>query len=191
MSSPGNLIKKRSSNRVFKAVEFAAKAHTGQYRKATKIPYIIHPLGVAEILLKNNMPDDVVIAGLLHDTIEDTPVTIKQIEKQFGKVVANLVKGASEPDKADTWENRKKHTIEYLKKAPMKIVYLSCADKLHNAKSILDDHNVHGDDVFKRFNRPKAQQKWYYTSLAETFIKRRPGHPLFQEFKTIVKKIFG
>jgi len=191
MSSPGNPIKKRSSNRIFEAVEFATKAHTGQCRKATKIPYIIHPLGVAEILLKNNMPEDVVIAGLLHDTIEDTPVTIKQIEKSFGSSVANLVRGASEPHKSDTWENRKQHTIEYLKNAPMKVVYLSCADKLHNAKSILEDHAKDGDKVFARFNRPKAQQKWYYTSLASAFLKRHKNHSMIREFNTVVKELFG
>lgn len=191
MSSPGNIVKKRSSSRMFKAVEFAAKAHAGQCRKATKVPYMIHPLGVAEILLKHKMPEDVVIAGLLHDTIEDTPVTIQQIEARFGKTVSKLVTGTSEPHKADTWENRKQHTIEYLQKAPMKIVYVSCADKLHNAKSILEDHKTHGDNVFSRFNRPKAQQKWYYTSLAKTFTSRNRAHPLFKEFTAVVKQLFG
>lgn len=191
MSSPGNPIKKRNSNRIFKALEFATKAHAGQCRKATKIPYIIHPLGVAEILLKNNMPEDVVIAGLLHDTVEDTPVTIGQIQKKFGRSVANLVRGASEPHKSDSWESRKQHTIDYLKKAPMKIVFLSCADKLHNAKSILEDHAKHGNGVFARFNRPKSQQKWYYKSLASTFLKRQKSHPMIREFATVVKELFG
>ena len=93
---------------IFKAINYAAKAHSGQHRKGTKIPYIIHPLGVAKILIEYGCADHVVIAGILHDTIEDTTVTFEQIKDIFGSAVADLVEAESEPDKSDTWENRKK-----------------------------------------------------------------------------------
>ena len=99
---------------IFKAIEFAARAHSGQYRKGTKIPYIVHPLGVAKLLIEHGCPDHIVIAGILHDTTEDTPVTLEQIKDIFGLAVAALVEEASEPDKSDTWENRKKSTIQVL-----------------------------------------------------------------------------
>jgi len=99
---------------IFKAIEFAAKAHAGQYRKGTRVPYLVHPLNVAKILIDSGCSDVVAVAGILHDTVEDTPITLDEIRKHFGQAVAELVAGASEPDKSDTWENRKKHTIEYL-----------------------------------------------------------------------------
>jgi len=190
VSSLGNIIKKKRSNRIFRAIEFATKAHAGHYRKKTKIPYIVHPLGTAEILIRYKMPKDVIIAGVLHDTLEDTPATVGQIKKRFGANVAKLVEGASEPDKSGSWEDRKTHTIEYLKTAPVKVVYVACADKLHNAKSMLLDHKTYGDAVFLRLNRPKAKQKWYYTSLVKVFILRNRAHPLVREFADVVKKLF-
>jgi len=121
---------------IFDAIEFAAKAHRGQFRKSTKIPYIIHPLNVGNILIESGCSPEIVAAGILHDTVEDTDITIEDIEKKFGEKVAKIVKGVSEPDKSDTWENRKNHTIEMLKTAPLEIVLVEYADKLDNIKSI-------------------------------------------------------
>ena len=98
------------SDMIFKAIEFAVKAHEGQYRKGTHIPYVFHPLNVARILLEYKYPQKIVIAGLLHDTIEDTPVTAADIKKAFSNNIAQLVIGASEKNKQDTWENRKTKT---------------------------------------------------------------------------------
>lgn len=190
MSSKNNIIKPKKRTAVFDAILFAAKAHIGHYRKATRIPYILHPLGVAKILIEQGLQDEVVIAGILHDTVEDTPVTIEQIRRKFGKKVARLVEGASEPDKSDTWENRKKHTIEHLKKASLNLLYVSCADKLDNIRSMIQDHKKVGEKLFGRFNRPKAQQKWYYTSLAKVFLSRKRNDPLFVEFDKAVRQLF-
>ena len=181
----------KSNHVIFKAIEFAAKAHAGQYRKTTKIPYIIHPLGVMEILIRHKMPIDVVVAGILHDTLEDTATKAVDIKKHFGTRVLRLVESTSEPDRSDTWENRKRHTIEHLKHASMNGVYVSCADKLHNVRSTLEDYRKQGDNVFIRFNSPKAKQKWYYTSLAQVFISRKKKHPLFREFRRVTKELFG
>ena len=82
------------------AIEVAVRAHEGQVRKGTQTPYIIHPLSVGIILAKAGAPDEVIIAGILHDTIEDTPVTCEQVRGTFGGTIANLVKGASESDKS-------------------------------------------------------------------------------------------
>jgi (p)ppGpp synthase/HD superfamily hydrolase len=182
------------SQKLFKAIEFATKAHTDQFRKDTKIPYIIHPLGVAKILIESGSSEEIVIAGLLHDTVEDTEVTLDQVESEFGKVVARLVEGASEPNKSDTWDNRKKHTIDYLQDAPMNVVLVTFADKLDNMRAIRSDYDNLGDEVFVRFNEPKDKQRWYFESLAKVFSKRIADEPLaslLKEFKSEVAKVFG
>jgi (p)ppGpp synthase/HD superfamily hydrolase len=182
------------SQKLFQAIEFATKAHSGQFRKHTKIPYIVHPLGVAKILIESGCSEEVVVAGLLHDTVEDTEVTLDQIESEFGKEVARLVEGASEPDKSDSWDNRKKHTIDYLQDAPMDVVLVTFADKLDNMRAIRSDYEKIGDEVFGRFNEPKDKQRWYFESLAEVFSKRIADEPLvtlLRGFKAEIAKVFG
>jgi len=180
---------------IFRAIEFAAKAHRNHYRKGTRIPYIVHPLNVAKILIEYGCTEEVVAAGILHDTTEDTPVTPGEIRKEFGDKVAELVEAASEPDKSDTWEHRKSHTVEYLKTAPMDVLILSCADKLDNVKSIIKDVEKHGESVWDRFNRPKDDQEWYYRSLVEVFNSRagenETASELFKRFALKVKILFG
>ena len=125
--------------------------------------------------------------------MEDTSITLEDIRNSFGEKVASLVDAASEPDKSDTWENRKRHTIEYLKTAPMNALLLSCADKLDNIRSIKEDYERFGESVWKRFRRAKDSQRWYYCSLAEIFMNRAEGEPgatLFRQFHYEVQQVF-
>src|SRR6476660_5351370 len=100
--------------RLFDAVEFAAHAHAEQFRKGTRIPYITHPLNVMRLLIEADCAEDVVIAGLLHDTVEDTPVTLDDIRSRYGSVVADLVAGVTEPPRTFTWEQRKQSVLNQL-----------------------------------------------------------------------------
>jgi (p)ppGpp synthase/HD superfamily hydrolase len=182
-----------SSALIFDAIEYAARAHREHFRKGTNIPYIIHPISVAKILIEYDCSDEVVIAGLLHDTVEDTAVTLEAIRRSFGEKVARLVEAASEPDKSDTWENRKRHTIDYLRTASMDVLLLSCADKLDNIRSIKEDFERFGESVWKRFRRAKDAQKWYYSELADLFMSRAEGEPgatLFRQFNYEVQQVF-
>ena len=179
---------------IFKAIEFAVKAHDGQMRKGTPVPYVFHPFNVAKLLLDYKYPQELVIAGLLHDTIEDTPVTEEDIRKTFNNRIAQLVTGVSEKDKKDTWENRKKETIKKLKTAPHDILIISCADKLDNIRSIKKDYKELGEKLWDRFNQPGDKQKWYYTNLSQVFSERMKEFdkfPLAEEFVTEVTKVFG
>jgi len=157
---------------IFKAIEFSTKAHTGLYRKGTKIPYITHPLNVAQILIEYECSESVVTAGILHDTLEDTQATVDDIRDAFGYEVADLVNAVSEPNKSDTWENRKAHTIKHLKTASPEVLMISLADKMDNIKKIREDYEKIGNKVWERFNRPKEKQKWYYETLADVFSMR-------------------
>ena len=178
---------------IFKAIEFSTKAHTGLYRKGTKIPYITHPLNVAQILIEYECPESVVTAGILHDTLEDTQATVDDIRDAFGYEVADLVNAVSEPNKSDTWENRKAHTIKHLKTASPEVLMISLADKMDNIKAIREDYEKIGNNVWDRFRRPKEKQKWYYETLADVFSMRLNDPKtasLVNHFKNEVNLVF-
>ena len=121
---------------VEKAIEFATKAHEGQFRKGTKKPYIVHPLEVKEIVMTMTEDEEIICAAVLHDTIEDCKdVSEKTICTQFGERIAKLVAGESE-DKTKTWEERKSATIEHLKNASEELQMIGLADKLSNLRDI-------------------------------------------------------
>jgi hypothetical protein len=176
-------------NRIDHAIEFAAEAHKSQSRKGTDIPYISHPFGVAMLLQQAKCKENVIIAGILHDTIEDTDTKEDDIRSQFGEEVLRLVLSASEPDKSDTWEARKQHTVEYLKKANLDVRLLACADKLHNLRSIQRELEVIGDAVWSKFKRGYEEQKWYYTSLVEG-LGYASRFPLLDTFQNEVEALF-
>ncbi|WP_059170407.1 HD domain-containing protein [Bacillus sp. FJAT-27445] len=174
---------------VDKALRFAAEAHEGQYRKGTKTPYISHPVGVGMLLLKHGYSEDLVAAGILHDTVEDTDATLEDIKRKFGRLVADIVAGCSEPDKTLSWEERKEHTIEFLKTAPLEIKAVACADKLHNITSIFEDVKKGGEEVWSRFNRGRDKQEWYYRSLIDS-LGSQGSFPLLEDLKSAVDKAF-
>ncbi|MEK5440572.1 MULTISPECIES: HD domain-containing protein [unclassified Fredinandcohnia] len=173
-----------------KAIIVASKAHDGQYRKLTNIPYITHPLGVGLILMKINARTELVAAGILHDTVEDTELTLSDIRDGFGDEVAELVDGCSEPDKSLPWEARKEHTISFLRAASEDNRTVVCADKLHNIRSIIRDYEEQGDQVWRRFSRGKDKQEWYYRNVAES-LGHASTFPLLEELKKEIDILFG
>lgn len=148
------------------ALDYAFKAHRGMTRKGTNIPYITHPLEVMTILMVEGFSETLQIAGLLHDTIEDTSITDEQLTRLFGSEVAYLVDSVSE-DKSLPWEERKAHTIESLRMLSYESKALLLADKLANLRSIHRDYHVIGDLVYSRFNRGKEQQLHYYQAIID------------------------
>ena len=149
------------------AIEVAAKAHQNQFRKGTDIPYITHPLAVGIILAKAGCSDDVIIAGILHDTVEDTSITLDYIRDTFGNKVSTIVEVVSEPDKSLAWEERKQHTLNFLEGAPPEVRFVALADKLNNIRAIASDYVEMGEEFWERFNRGKDAQKWYYQGLVQ------------------------
>ncbi|MBL0157931.1 MAG: bifunctional (p)ppGpp synthetase/guanosine-3',5'-bis(diphosphate) 3'-pyrophosphohydrolase [Bryobacterales bacterium] len=178
---------------IFHAIQFASAAHAGQYRKNTRVPYLIHPLRVSKILVEAGCSEHLAVAAVLHDTVEDCFVTYEQIRRLFGDEVAELVRGATEPDKSDTWENRKRNTIEFLGTAGADMLLVSVADKLDNIRSIREDLELHGDLAWTRFKRGRESQAWYFRSLAEVFNARMtamPGKRLAEVFAAEVEQVF-
>ena len=143
-----------------KALEFAAVYHKEGVRKGSNVPYIVHPFEVALILQENGMEERIIAAGLLHDTLEDTELTTEQIRQEFGDDILQLVLGASEELEAreeTLWEERKKHTIEYLKTAPIDVKYIVCADKLSNIRSMLVDHEKKGEKFWEKSRKSEKK----------------------------------
>lgn len=192
-----------------RALAFAARAHKEQIRKGTnnqraedlddsdkllgaEVPYFMHPAAVGMLLLEHRASDEAVIAGILHDVIEDTEITREVVEQAFGKQVAELVSAESEPDKTLPWRARKQHTIEHLAACSDKDVKLvAAADKLHNVQSIQLDLEKLGENVWERFNASKDEQAWYYHEIANALTAQGGDHPLYQLLRQTVVDVFG
>ena len=179
---------------IFRAIEFAAAAHKGQFKKGTRIPYIVHPLNAARVLIEAGCSDALVTAAVLHDVLEDTPATYDQLMAAFGVEVADLVVSVSEPDKAASWEDRKEHTIRSLESSREQTLLVAVADKLDNIRSVRDDLALRGEVTWKRFRRGRDHQKWYYQSLSNIFVRRlitEPGLSLARLLAAEVEAVFG
>lgn len=163
--------------------------HDGQYRKGTKTPYITHPFAVAMILKHHRYSDEVVAAGLLHDTLEDTDTNEQEL-LNFGPYVLDLVRAASELDKSLSWEERKLRTITELMEKSSDQLAVIVADKLHNIRSIQSDINEVGEAVWERFNRGKRAQSWYYMSLLNVIESFWKEVPLIRILDAEAKRIF-
>ena len=162
---------------ICKAIQFATEKHgavvnkdgsVGQKRKGSGLPYIIHPMEVWQILRNNNCSVEVQIAGLLHDTLEDTNTTPEEIQSLFGADILALVQTESE-DKSKTWKERKQHTIDALAHDSIETMQVCCADKLSNCRAQLYDFKQIGNALFDRFNKQSTPelQAWYYKSIVK------------------------
>lgn len=176
-----------------KAKMFAIQAHMGQIRKSEPDkPMIIHPIGVGQLLESFGYDDNVIAAGYLHDVVEDTKYTIEDIEKEFGKDIANLVMGASEPDKSLSWEDRKRHTIEETRKLPFRNKLVICADKINNLEDLFLKFEKSGNRDFSAFKRGEESQEWYYTGIYESLVSGEDKDlPIFVRLKDILDKVFA
>lgn len=175
-----------------KAMSFVVLAHQGQKRKGTNIPYAFHPLEVGYILSQVTEDQEVICAGLLHDTVEDVKMDLKTIEVMFSERTAELVAAQSE-DKSKSWEERKQHTIDCFQTASLEETIICCADKLSNIRSIDRDYKKLGDNLWGRFNKGYESQKWYYKNLVnslERLCDNEKYSDIYEEFKETVIRVF-
>jgi (p)ppGpp synthase/HD superfamily hydrolase len=172
------------------ALVFACQLHNDHFRKATEVPYVTHLLGVASLVGEAGGNEDEVIAALLHDAVEDQggQPTLERIRDLFGDEVADIVLGCSDTDEVPKppWQQRKEAYIQHLDDASGSILLVSCADKLHNARSIVADYRQIGDELWDRFTGTKEQTLWYYRSLVEAFRRRGVSVRLVDELDRTV-----
>ena len=176
------------------AIKTALKYHAGGRRKGTNVPYVVHPLALGMIFAAAGCSEEVIAAGILHDTIEDTSLTAHELRETFGSGVALLVAACTEPDKSLPWETRKEHTLASMEKAPLEARLIVCADKLHNVRTIAEDREKSGESIWGRFNRGKSDQEWYYRGLVRVLCNREDQEEyasLFTAFKEAVEDLFS
>lgn len=182
-ASPRNLEKKQKAvklgPRFLKAFEFTADKHRKQTRKASTIPYIAHLMGVASLVLEAGGDEDLVIAALLHDVVEDCggEKMLKKVRRRFGKRVAHIVDGCTDAYEIPKppWKERKVNYINRLKKEDSDTRLVSAADKLNNVRSILSDYRALGESVWSRFNGGREGTLWYYRTLRDEFLRSKPN----------------
>jgi (p)ppGpp synthase/HD superfamily hydrolase len=175
------------------ALQFASGLHHSQCRKGTPIPYISHLMAVSALVLEAGGDEDLAIAALLHDAVEDQggPPTLLTIRRMFGDRVANVVMECSDTDREPKppWRERKEQYLAHLLSASTDALLVSIADKLHNARSVLADYRRHKENLWMRFNAGKEEQFWYYGELVRVFTQRRPEDALVTEFARVVKEL--
>ncbi|RME47128.1 MAG: bifunctional (p)ppGpp synthetase/guanosine-3',5'-bis(diphosphate) 3'-pyrophosphohydrolase [Deltaproteobacteria bacterium] len=173
------------------AIRFALSAHEGQRRKGSKVLYIWHPLTVGRILDELGAPKRTVIAGLLHDTVEDTDVTLDQIDRYFGEEVGAIVAECTE-DKSLPWEARKTRTIEILAECNRDVALVIAADKYDNLCTMRNDLQRMGEGMWQRFNRGREAQAWFHRNLLES-LRKNPNisrHRIVRMFAEACEALF-
>lgn len=171
---------------VLRALEFAALAHEGQRRRGTaQVPYISHPAAVGLILARAGFDDAVVAAGVLHDVIEDTPVTAEELSVHFGEQITEIVLGASE-DKSLVYDARKAGYVEQIRTASAQVKAVSCADKIANLTNLIILYEA-GENAFavvyphNTVERVMRQAEAEYEAVAHNF-----NHPIVEEHRVVL-----
>ena len=182
---------------VSEAISFAVKAHDGMRRKKNDSPYILHPMEAAVIVGTMTNDQNLIAAAALHDVVEDSGVSIEEIEEKFGACVRALVESETEDKRADlppadTWRIRKEESLAVLKNTDdIAVLMVWIGDKLANMRSIYRDWKVEGDAMWQRFNQKDVnEQAWYYRSIAD-LTERLSETSAWLEYKTLTELVFG
>ncbi|MBR5082503.1 MAG: bifunctional (p)ppGpp synthetase/guanosine-3',5'-bis(diphosphate) 3'-pyrophosphohydrolase [Bacteroidales bacterium] len=179
-----------------RAIIFAVKAHTGTERRGKGFPYIIHPMEAMEIVATMTTNQELLAAAALHDTVEDTDVTIEDIRTEFGDKIASLVAQESEErpegmSDEESWHGRKQAAIDRLAKASRDAKIVALGDKLSNIRAIARDYAEMGDALWERFHsKDPKDHEWHYRGLADS-LRELQDTAAFQEFESLINKVFS
>jgi (p)ppGpp synthase/HD superfamily hydrolase len=185
------------TQRIEQAIVRATVLHHFQKRKVSGVPYIVHPYSVAFLLTHYTDDEDVIIAGLLHDVLEDVPeYTETMLREEFGERVFTIVKevtedylqggqGKSLPQDSQSWRGRKSRYLENIKNDSQEALLVATADKIHNMRGLIDEYRIHGELVWEKFRRDSQDLLWFYQSASQ-IIGERLKHPLVDEMEKIL-----
>ena len=169
----------RLGPRLQKAFRYAAEQHEGQTRKQTAVPYLSHLMAVTSLVLEGGGDEDLAIAALLHDVVEDCGgrPRLREVRKLFGARVAKIVEGCTDSfsDPKLPWLVRKTEYLQNLKHEDADTRLVSASDKLHNVRTITADYRIDGESIWKRFSGGREGTLWYYHALHEEFQRRKPN----------------
>ena len=179
-----------------RAIEFAVHAHSGTERRGKGFPYIVHPMEAVEIVATMTSDQELLAAAALHDTVEDTDVTVEQIRETFGERIAKLVAAESDTvvngiSEEESWHARKQAAIDRLAHASRDVKMVALGDKLSNMRAIARDYAMQGDRLWSLFhtNDPK-EHEWHYRGLAESLSELHDTFA-YKEFEQLIDKVFG
>ncbi len=179
MSKENSLKPPALGPRLQRAFRYAAEKHAGQTRKQSAVPYLSHLMAVASLVLEAGGDEDMAIAALLHDVVEDCGgmPRLREIHKQFGPRVAKIVEGCTDSfgEPKPEWIERKKDYLREVKHADAETRLVSASDKLHNVRTILADYRKDGEAIWTRFSGKKEGTLWYYRALSDEYRRRNPN----------------
>ena len=184
-----------------RAIIFAVKAHHNTERRGKGFPYIVHPLEAVEIVATITPDQELLAAAALHDTIEDTDVTIEQLRAEFGERVADLVHTESDQlngelftggaNEEESWHDRKQAAIDRLKAASHDAKIVAMGDKLSNMRAIWRDYKTKGDALWQIFHvKDKQSHEWHYRGLAASLSELSDTFA-YQEFVRLIEDVFA
>ena len=179
-----------------RAIVYAVRAHSGVERRGKGFPYIVHPMEAMSIVATMTSDQELLAAAALHDTVEDTEVTVEDLRRTFGDRVASLVADESDilvegQSSAQSWEARKKAAIAHLAGASHDAKIVALGDKLSNMRAIARDYAIQGDALWQLFHvKDKKLHEWHYRGLASA-LKELEGSFAFQEFISLIDNVFG
>ena len=179
-----------------RAILFAVRAHAGTERRGKGFPYIVHPMEAMEIVATMTADQELLAAAALHDTVEDTDVTVEQLRADFGDRIAELVAAESDAfvegvSEEDSWHARKQAAIDRLARAPHDAKMVALGDKLSNMRAIARDYAVQGDALWNIFHaKDPKDHEWHYRGLAES-LRELQDTFAFQEFERLINEVFG
>ena len=179
-----------------RAIVFAVKAHHNTERRGKGFPYIVHPMEAVEIVATITSDQELLAAAVLHDTVEDTEVTVEQLRAEFGDRIADLVYAESDRftegvGEEDSWHDRKQAAIDRLASASHDAKVVAMGDKLSNMRAIWRDYQEKGDELWNIFHvTDKASHEWHYRGLAASLSELRDTFA-YKEFVRLVDEVFG
>lgn len=179
-----------------RAIIFAVKAHAGTERRGKGFPYIVHPMEAMEIVATMTPDQELLAAAALHDTVEDTSVTIKDIRAQFGDRVASLVQSESDvfiegKSEEDSWHERKQAAMDRLAAASHEAKMVALGDKLSNMRAIARDYAMKGDALWQLFHaKDPKDHEWHYRGLAQS-LKELADTFAYKEFVSLINQVFA
>ena len=179
-----------------RAIIFAVHAHAGTERREKGYPYIVHPLEAVSIVATLTADQELLAAAALHDTVEDTEVTVEQLRAEFGDRIASLVADESEErtedvSKEESWYARKQAAIDRLAIASHDAKMVAMGDKLSNMRAIARDYAELGDALWSRFNaKDRKDHEWHYRGLADALSELK-GTEAYREFESLINQVFA
>lgn len=176
---------------IHQAIAYVARAHRRQRKKGTQAPYVWHPLHVGWLLQGAGVEEEVVVAGLLHDVIENTAVTSEELAAEFGPEVTGIVLGVTE-DKRLPWEERKRQTLASLPRAPLPVRLVAAADKIDNLMGMRRALDTVGEAAWSRYQGGREAQEWFLRGVAKAVrVAPERDHPLFGQLEREIETVFG